>query len=241
VANFQKHIEISTIGSGIASTVLFGAGLINYIEVMTLWIAGAFGGILPDIDSDNSTTIKIIFFVISAISICIGLSQLPLSTSTLEIWLFIIVCYAIINFIVSPLFKSLTVHRGVFHSLLGGVFFGLLSVVSAYQLTGLNNFMSWLMGFFIFLGYLIHLTLDEVYSVDFMNARIKRSFGTALKLFSYNNVKTSSLMLIVTVALCFLTPSLNSFNHSAEKKQVYNKIKDSFLPLALSKGPLFTP
>ena len=235
MANFQKHIEISTIGSGIASTILFGAGLINHIEVMTLWVAGAFGGILPDIDSDNSTTIKIIFFIISAISICIGLSQLPLNISTLEIWLFIIFSYAVINLIISPVFKSITVHRGVFHSLLGGVFFGLLTVVSAYQLTGLNSFLSWLTGFFIFLGYLIHLTLDEIYSVDFMNARIKRSFGTALKLFSYNNLKTSGLMLIVTVALSFLTPTISNFNHLTETKQVYYKIKDSFLPLALSK------
>ena len=36
------------------------------------------------------------------------------------------------------------------------------------------------------MGYLMHLVLDEAYSVDFNNKRIKRSFGTALSLFKKN-------------------------------------------------------
>jgi hypothetical protein len=34
------------------------------------------------------------------------------------------------------------------------------------------------------IGYLTHLVLDEFYSVDLFNRKIKRSFGTALKPFS---------------------------------------------------------
>jgi len=65
----------------------------------------------------------------------------------------------------------------------------------------------WLNGVFIALGFIIHLVLDELYSVDLSNARVKNSFGTALKLFSHNNLTASALMTIFTMMLYWMTPS----------------------------------
>jgi hypothetical protein len=64
----------------------------------------------------------------------------------------------------------------------------------------------WLSGFFIGFGFLVHLLLDELYSVDLTNRRMKKSFGTALKLYSYRNKTSSILMLICTLALAWITP-----------------------------------
>lgn len=44
-------------------------------------------------------------------------------------------------------------------------------------------------------------------SVNLANARIKKSFGTALKLFSYKNITASALLTICTLALYWITPS----------------------------------
>ena len=49
-------------------------------------------------------------------------------------------------------------------------------------LLGRNAGVAWLAGGFMAIGYLTHLILDEIYSVDVMDTRLKASFGTALKL-----------------------------------------------------------
>ncbi len=56
------------------------------------------------------------------------------------------------------------------------------AVLSAYAL-GQGPITAWMAGLFVFIGFLIHLILDEIYAVDFSGARLKRSFGSALKLF----------------------------------------------------------
>ncbi|MGZ8929214.1 MAG: hypothetical protein ACXW03_12220, partial [Methylobacter sp.] len=45
------------------------------------------------------------------------------------------------------------------------------------------------------------------YSTDLSNLRMKKSFGTALKLFSYNNMTATALMTICTLMLYSIAPS----------------------------------
>lgn len=230
MANFQKHIEVATITSGIASTSLLGAGIINSFESVLLWVAGTFGGILPDIDSDDSVPIKIVFSIITVLAVLSALAQLNFSVSTLEIWIFIFIIYLVVNHLVRPLFESFTVHRGIFHSLLAAVFSGLLTTVIAYQFTTISSLTSWLTGFFVFFGYCVHLTLDEIYSVDFMNVRVKRSFGSALKLFEYRDYKTSAIMLVGALGLVALTPDGDGFQRLLASSEGFNLIRTNFLP-----------
>ncbi len=62
------------------------------------------------------------------------------------------------------------------------------------------------LGLFIGFGFIVHLILDEVYSVDLMNKRMKKSFGTALKLYSYDDKQSSIFMAICTLVLVWITP-----------------------------------
>lgn len=54
------------------------------------------------------------------------------------------------------------------------------------------------------MGGLIHLLLDEIYSVDLSNISIKRSFGTALKIAEFKN-KTITLLSVICIALLVYT------------------------------------
>ena len=233
MANFKTHIQVSAIGSGVLSTVLLGANIVNSIEAVLLWVVGALGGVLPDIDSDNSTTLNILFGIITLLSITAVLSQLGESVSTLEIWLVIALVYGVTNWVLRRIFESYTVHRGIFHSLLSSVFIGVLSIVIAYEFTYLNAVMSWLVGFYVFGGYITHLVLDEVYSVDFSNARVKNSFGTACKLYEYKNIQASLLMLLLVFGMFFMVPNTQGVKSKLMSKHTLVLIKDSFLPLAL--------
>lgn len=231
MANFRKHLEVATIGSGFAATVLLGADIISSTEALILWGLGTLGGILPDIDSDHSTALEIVFAIVSVTSILSVLSQLSFVPSILEIWLIIVIGYVFINRGIRPVFEALTVHRGVFHSLLAVVFFGALGVAVSYYGTYFNAFQSWLAGSFIAFGYLIHLTLDEIYSVDFMNATVKRSFGTALKPIETKRLWTSASMLVVTVALVFVSPDTTQFRQEVASINGIKSIAQSFFPV----------
>lgn len=57
------------------------------------------------------------------------------------------------------------------------------------------------------LGYLAHLCLDEIASVDLLRNRVKRSFGTALKPFSVAAPMASIAMLSGAAALTYLAPT----------------------------------
>lgn len=232
MANFKTHIQISSVTSGLLATSLLGGGLVNALEAVTLWVVGTAGGILPDIDSDNSTTLNIIFGLITVLSITAVLSQSPAAISTLEIWVTIAVVYAGLNWVIRPIFESYTVHRGIYHSLLAGVFISLLGIVIAYELTFLNATMSWLVGGFLLLGYVTHLLLDEIYSVDFSNVRVKRSFGTACKLYEYKNIQASFAMLVMVVGLWWVAPNTSGVTHTLWSPHTFYQLKHSFLPVA---------
>jgi hypothetical protein len=69
--------------------------------------------------------------------------------------------------------------------------------------------MAWLSGGFILLGGMIHLLLDELYSVDLSNVTVKRSFGTAMKLADFDNKILTLITVIVIGALAYTAPSPN--------------------------------
>ena len=110
-------------------------------------------------------------------------------------------------------------------------FFLLFNVAIAYHLFGLSTVSSWLVGCFVALGYMIHLLLDEIYSVDITGARIKKSFGTALKFASFEELKISLALGAVTVALFFTaTPALSDFVHALGSQGAYASLHERFLP-----------
>jgi len=54
----------------------------------------------------------------------------------------------------------------------------------------------------------VHLTLDEIYSVDFEGAYIKRSFGSALKIWQYNSPRASLLMTTALLIAITFAPTV---------------------------------
>ncbi|MGR9114542.1 MAG: metal-dependent hydrolase, partial [Gammaproteobacteria bacterium] len=107
-------------------------------------------------------------------------------------------------------FQKLTVHRGVFHSLLGAIFFGLLTTCISHYFLRWSVLEAWFNGLFLVFGFLVHLCLDELFSVDLANGRMKKSFGTALKLFSYKDIHASIMLFIAVIALFVNAPSTSN-------------------------------
>jgi membrane-bound metal-dependent hydrolase YbcI (DUF457 family) len=128
------------------------------------------------------------------------------------------------------LFKRFTVHRGVFHSLLAAVFFCFLCATVLYDAFALSSVLSWLSGVFILFGYTVHLLLDELYSVDMMGVRLKKSFGTALKPISFGNPMASLALVAAILVLYFFVPELASFIQEVGDVKLYDALWHSLLP-----------
>ena len=98
--------------------------------------------------------------------------------------------YLLIRFGLAALLKRYTVHRGMFHSLPAAAIFGEIAFLLA---SGDDWRLRLYKAGAVVLGYLSHLVLDEIYSIQWRHGlRLKNSFGTALKLFGHGWLGQSS-------------------------------------------------
>lgn len=190
MADYQTHLTGAVIvgsATAFAATIL---GLCAPIEAPFVAIVGVWGGLAPDLDSDNSRPLRIVFSYASVIVPTVFLWRLPVLTETwlraLGAW---IVIATLVRWPVCWVFQRLTVHRGIFHSIPAALIFGGV----AFLLAGrrLDDVpLQTAIGISAITGYLTHLILDELWSVDFEGRRIKASFGTALALWAPSKVST---------------------------------------------------
>jgi len=207
MANFNTHLSIAIAASMGAAIIAVNVHLITTTDMAWLIFLGTLGGLLPDIDASNSRPVKLLFTVLALMGVAGALQIFKDNYAPYPLLGIVTGTYLFIRYILFSLFNRLTVHRGVFHSILAAVFFALLMTCISYHFLHWNILHAWLNGLFIALGFIVHLLLDELYSVDLSNARMKKSFGTALKLFSHSNITASILMTLLTVMLYWAAPS----------------------------------
>jgi hypothetical protein len=77
---------------------------------------------------------------------------------------------------------------------------------------------------------MVHLTLDEMYSVDFLDVYVKRSFGTALKPVSLHSLKATTLLLLATIVIFYTAPGAATFVNILGDLRVYRNMKGKLFP-----------
>ncbi len=138
---------------------------------------------LPDIDSGSGRPLReSLAFGAAVVSIMLVNRLQHLGAPSETIVLAGSLVYLLIRFGFAELLKRYTVHRGMFHSLPAAVIAGELAFLLA---TGTIELRIYKAGG-VALGYLVHLLLDELYSIEWRRGRLrlKSSFGTAIKLAS---------------------------------------------------------
>ncbi len=235
MANFRTHIAVGTISTGLLATITLAASVVTPNEVITLALAGALGSVLPDVDLQRSRSSRAIFFTLALfLSFCV-LFAYGWKYSIIEMWLIWVAVFLGIRYFGQGIFHRFAVHRGVFHSLLAGVFFMFATSAIFYRIFETSATMAWLAGIFVLFGYIVHLLLDEIYSVDFDNTRIKRSFGSALKLYEYKSTGASIAMLMAAIGVYYFTPSYETITSVVTSQDVWQFVGQKLLP----EGSLF--
>ena len=197
MASFKTHYNVGLI-SGI-----FAIGAIGYLQMVSFFegiVALALfvlGSLFPDIDAPNSRITKALRYVLSPILGLLlwyyGKEMTDVKTLSLVIASALIVWQWLLPFLIT----KCTFHRGIFHSIPMGIFIGGLVAIGILHI-GFSREFALLVGGAFSMGYMVHLLLDEIYSVDMANVRIKRSFGTAFKFYEK---KEKAYTLMVYVAL----------------------------------------
>ena len=231
MANFKTHLTVASTLSGVLAIGCLVAGVATPKEVVVYFAVGTIGGVLPDLDLDHSIPLQILFSSLAIVLAFLTVFSKAGAYSVVElacVWIFV---YAIIRYVPYKIFEKFTVHRGIFHSLLAALFFWFLTTAVAYHLFAVDAVIAWLTGCFVGIGYVIHLILDEMYSVDLMGAKIKKSFGTAIKIASLTNLKITAALGIATLLLFSLaTPTYDMFLRTLGNWCTYKSFQDKLLP-----------
>ncbi len=233
MANFKTHYQVATIASASLSATFLAMNILNPGQAIHAFLIGSFSGLMPDVDSPHSISIQVAFSLFSLFLAIFLVFSKAQTYSLVEIAAGVVVIYVLMQGIVIKIFKTQTVHRGLFHSIPAAVLYGLLVVLICYYLLKSRSFDAWLFGFFACFGYLIHLTLDEIYSVDLNNQRLKSSFGTALKLFSWRNgtKQIQSVLLYMALFIAFhFTPSYTAFADTIFSKKAWHQFLTILIP-----------
>lgn len=230
MANFTTHIAIGSLVSGSLATVTLAADVVAPENLVAVTMAGVLGSILPDIDLKDSRPSHAMFSGLAAFFCGVVLFTIAFQFSIAEMWVLLIATFLGIRYGAKAIFHRMSYHRGIYHSLLAAVFFALVTAAAYAHVLKRPDGVAWLAAAFMLVGYLTHLVLDEMYSVDVMDTRIKASFGTAMKLFDGKHPGHSIAMLLAAVAVYFATPTTKAFVDGMASRPMWTALQGRLLP-----------
>ncbi|MCA9143922.1 MAG: metal-dependent hydrolase [Planctomycetaceae bacterium] len=221
MADFKTHITTSTV-------IGIGYGAAGYLQLelpittcaLAAGLCGA-SGMLPDLDSDSGVPVRETMSLAAAVVPMLMMDRFAhLGWSHETMVLAGMLLYLGIRFGVASIFKKYTVHRGMWHSIPAAASVGLLSflVCSCDDMT-----LRLYKAAAVVIGFLSHLVLDEMWSIDIRRGRLyfKKSFGTALKFYSgsmWANVSTYGKLALLLLAVSYDPVIMREFASKAEKK-----------------------
>jgi membrane-bound metal-dependent hydrolase YbcI (DUF457 family) len=197
VAGFRTHITVSSLlgaSYGVAASQQLG------FPPETALLAGgltAVGGMLPDLDSDSGIPLREMFGLVAVVLPLTFIPRLAhMHVSQEGILAALLFGYVGIRYLGTRIFKHFTVHRGMFHSIPAMLIAGLVVYLGYHSA---DRRLRLLLGGGIMIGFLSHLVLDELYSIDLRGMRVKLNqfAGTAVKFVSPSVAATATCYAIL--------------------------------------------
>lgn len=218
MANFNTHLSVAVTVSVALAAFGFGVKLYGFGTAILCVLFGTIGGLLPDIDLESSKPAKK-GFLFASVFLAVFITLLHVihhqNSSLLVVSLALgLVVFVLLKFVIFEVFNRLTIHRGMVHSVPYMALLSLLVVYGAFYGLGMSALTSWLLALFLFLGSLVHLLLDEMYSVNLLNLKLKKSSGTAFKFFeSKKPISYAVLYALIGVLWVFAPDHHDAWQH----------------------------
>ncbi|HAH44275.1 metal-dependent hydrolase [Gimesia sp.] len=201
MAGYKEHISVSGllgIGYGTIASLFMGFTPTQGILAGVLtWV----GGMLPDLDSETGRPIRELFSLTAAVASFVAMRcMIHKGADPDNAILMAVVTYAAVRYGGAAILSKFAVHRGMFHSIPALIITGETVFLAYFSDSYAVKF---LMAGGISLGFLSHLVLDEVYSVERrgITIRLKKSSGSAIKWFGnglFGNAVAYAILLTMT-------------------------------------------
>jgi membrane-bound metal-dependent hydrolase YbcI (DUF457 family) len=230
LANFPTHIAIGTVVSGALATVTVAADMVAPENIVAVTLAGVLGSVLPDIDLKDSRPSRAMFAGLAVFFSFAVLFSLDRKFSIAEMLIMWMGTLVFVRYVAKEVFFRFSYHRGIWHSLLATLFCAFLTAAIYSRLLGRDDGVAWLAAGFMAIGYITHLVLDEIYSVDVMDTRIKASFGTALKMIDPKHPGQTAAMALATVLALAITPPTKMFVDHITSRTLWSGLQQRLLP-----------
>ncbi len=235
MADFKTHMTVSCA----TGCVYAFAGLQAGMHQTTCLLAGGLcgvSGMLPDLDSDSGRPLREATTLGAAVVPMLMIDRFEkLQLDHESMVLAAALVYITIRFFLAEVFRRYTVHRGMWHSLPAAAIVGMVAfLVMSSEDISVRIFKTMA----VVLGFMSHLILDEIWSVDFKRGKysFKRSFGTALKLWGndrWANYATYTKLGVISFLVYQDTGFMSRFGvenpdvpHTA--KQLFNVLSENF-------------
>ncbi|MBK8265575.1 MAG: metal-dependent hydrolase [Nannocystis sp.] len=222
MANFRTHIAGAAIPSVAAAGTLFAADLIPAEIAVAAAFLGALGGILPDIDAERSLPTRIIFGALALAGACALALALRGQIALPLLGALVLGAFLLLRFGLRALTGWLCVHRGLVHTLPMAALVGVVVADLAAFVAPSDH--AWLLGAFTSAGFIVHLVLDELFSVDLLGVRLKASFGTALKLGIRRQPIGTLVLYAALVGVVVLGPPIDRFARQITSQRTHRAI-----------------
>jgi hypothetical protein len=180
--------------------MLGGAGYSFGLPLPTCLLSGGLcgmAGMLPDIDSDTSRSFQECIYLAAGIAAVLTVHRLQEFGFEHDIlllggaFMFLFVRFGVGEFV-----KKTTTHRGMFHSIPAAFFAGEIVFFLSTGTIDERIFKASALT----VGYLSHLMLDEICSVD-SNGRLKKSSGTALKFYDTKKIPGTLTLYVLVISM----------------------------------------
>lgn len=189
MAMFREHIALGAMVAAAGCALLYSLAYITDARLLALlFLITIIMSFWPDLDSDSGLPFHLIYgtFTVS----CAGVALYYMLQEYPENWhVYVGVPLGVLAFVwvvVGSVFKKVTRHRGMFHSLPAAAIAGLSTLLLARHLDHPNN-VATLFALGATAGYMSHLLLDVLYDTVTLTGRtflpIPR-LGGAMKFFS---------------------------------------------------------
>ncbi len=199
MADFKTHITASTIvGIGYGYWGVSSQSMTLESGILAGGLC-AVSGMLPDLDSDSGIPLRETSMFAAAVAPMLMLERFrELNLSHESMALAAMLIYVGIRFVGVEFFKRFTVHRGMWHSIPAA---GVVGLVAYLAMPCYSESVRVYKSLAVVLGFLVHLFLDELWSLNLGSGRLrpKKSFGSALKLFG--NSQLANIFVYAQVAI----------------------------------------
>ena len=233
MANFNTHFVVGAGASAVFSATMLSMEVLAPLEAVIAFALGTFGSLMPDIDANNSKAIGIGFTIISLLITILSVFLKSSTYSIIEMLIMAGTIFYAVRFGMIGVFRQISKHRGMFHSIPVALIWGVTTAIVMHIFFGLNSLVSWVYGLMVTSGYIVHLILDELYSVDLNNRRMKKSSGTAFKFFKLKTTTDKIQNFIIYLSLFLLisvAPDTVLIEEALFSENAFRNFMDVLLP-----------